>query len=162
MRTSLSIAGLALALVLSSCSMMMAQQEQVQKLTSGPVPAAVQDRASVCQQIHTLQAKMHEVLADRANSVEAPFTSAADRRSAAEGLGALDARDRQLNCASVPAELAALPVGVAPATTAGGPASAAPAAIRPLTSGEDFERCFQRCRSYTDRSKEQCFDICNR
>jgi hypothetical protein len=25
-----------------------------------------------------------------------------------------------------------------------------------------FEQCFSRCRQYTDRSKEQCFDACNK
>jgi hypothetical protein len=33
------------------------------------------------------------------------------------------------------------------------PAQAAPAA-------DSFDQCFSRCRQYTDRSKEQCFDAC--
>lgn len=35
----------------------------------------------------------------------------------------------------------------------------------PLQAAPDanaFEQCFSRCRQYTDRSKEQCFDACNK
>jgi hypothetical protein len=31
----------------------------------------------------------------------------------------------------------------------------------PLT-GDSFDRCFRRCRQYTDRTKAQCFDACNK
>jgi len=35
------------------------------------------------------------------------------------------------------------------------PAQAAPAS-------DAFDQCFSKCRQYTDRSKEQCFDACNK
>lgn len=35
------------------------------------------------------------------------------------------------------------------------PAQAAPTA-------NSFDQCFSRCRQYTDRTKEQCFDVCNK
>jgi hypothetical protein len=27
---------------------------------------------------------------------------------------------------------------------------------------DSFDQCFSRCRQYTDRTKEQCFDVCNK
>ncbi len=46
------------------------------------------------------------------------------------------------------------------------PASATPAPKEnppPQLSPDQaaFDQCFSRCRQYTDRSKEQCFDVCN-
>ncbi len=43
------------------------------------------------------------------------------------------------------------------------PRSAAPAAAAPAPAadpGMSFDQCFERCRELTDRSKEQCFDVC--
>jgi len=37
---------------------------------------------------------------------------------------------------------------------------AAPA--QPVSARDVFDQCFSRCRQYTDRSKEQCFDVCNK
>lgn len=37
-----------------------------------------------------------------------------------------------------------------------------PAETAPVTSADKFEQCFARCRQYTERSKEQCFDACNK
>ena len=31
-----------------------------------------------------------------------------------------------------------------------------------IPAADAFEQCFARCRQYTDRSKEQCFDACNK
>jgi len=31
-----------------------------------------------------------------------------------------------------------------------------------MPAADSFEQCFSRCRQYTDRSKEQCFDACNK
>jgi len=31
-----------------------------------------------------------------------------------------------------------------------------------LASNAPFEQCFSRCTTYTERSKEQCFDACNK
>ena len=30
------------------------------------------------------------------------------------------------------------------------------------SSGVPFQECFARCRQYTERSREQCFDACNK
>jgi len=30
------------------------------------------------------------------------------------------------------------------------------------SAGEPFEQCFARCTQYTSRTKEQCFDACNK
>ena len=39
-------------------------------------------------------------------------------------------------------------------------AEKSPARITPAT--DTFEQCFSNCRKYTDRTKEQCFDACNK
>jgi hypothetical protein len=38
--------------------------------------------------------------------------------------------------------------------------SSAPAAAP--ASGQSFDQCFARCQQYTDRTKDQCFDSCNK
>ncbi len=38
--------------------------------------------------------------------------------------------------------------------------SNAPAAAP--VNGQSFDQCFARCQQYTDRSKDQCFDACNK
>jgi hypothetical protein len=40
------------------------------------------------------------------------------------------------------------------------PTGKSPAQSAPTTNS--FDQCFSRCRQYTDRTKEQCFDSCNK
>ena len=48
-------------------------------------------------------------------------------------------------------------------TTGGASASVPPpAGTRRVPDDAEFDACFRRCRGYTDRSKEQCFDACYR
>jgi hypothetical protein len=32
----------------------------------------------------------------------------------------------------------------------------------PATSNQAFDQCFERCQKYTERTREQCFDACNK
>ena len=34
--------------------------------------------------------------------------------------------------------------------------------VQSVPAANSFDQCFSRCRQYTDRSKEQCFDACNK
>ncbi|MFA7300476.1 MAG: hypothetical protein WC053_08070 [Sideroxydans sp.] len=47
------------------------------------------------------------------------------------------------------------PIGEVPAPKENPPPQLSP-------DQDSFDQCFSRCRQYTDRSKEQCFDVCNR
>lgn len=40
------------------------------------------------------------------------------------------------------------------------PSEKSPVQVAPTTNS--FDQCFSRCRQYTDRTKEQCFDACNK
>lgn len=35
-------------------------------------------------------------------------------------------------------------------------------ACRRYAGGQSFDQCFARCQQYTDRTKDQCFDACNK
>ena len=67
--------------------------------------------------------------------------------------------------APVPATPAVSPPPPVPAPAATAPPASAPAAATASESDEGgltFDQCFDRCRSLTDRTKEQCFDTCLR
>jgi hypothetical protein len=52
-------------------------------------------------------------------------------------------------------------IDVAPPSNASlEPTEKSPAQPAPATDA--FDQCFSRCRQYTDRTKEQCFDVCNK
>ncbi|MGA7596080.1 MAG: hypothetical protein WCA64_12880 [Gallionella sp.] len=36
------------------------------------------------------------------------------------------------------------------------------AAVQAAPAANSFDQCFSRCRQYTDRTKDQCFDACNK
>jgi len=55
------------------------------------------------------------------------------------------------------------PAAEMPSVRSGATTDAAPAAVpRVVPDDATFDACFRRCRTYTDRSKEQCFDTCYR
>jgi hypothetical protein len=144
-----------LAAVLSGCGYMQ-RQDAVQQVLSQPAPADAQRRSQDCATIATQIARQVAVRDDKAAAVEAPFEHAKAKARAESDIAALKARQSELDCASAPPpQNAAAPAQSSPAAAA---VAAPPAASQ---ADEGFDRCFERCRRYTDRTKEQCFDICN-
>jgi hypothetical protein len=148
-----------LALALTGCARLYGESH-TQELLDHPVPASEHDRAMECGRLIGEVAQQRKVGTDVPSMAEAPFTSAATREEAARTVKSLEARESELHCADVPASAYAVPATPAPAPAA----VAAPAAPRltPAEADAVFDRCFQRCRQYTDRSKEQCFDVCTK
>jgi hypothetical protein len=70
-----------------------------------------------------------------------PLMAAAYQAVAQRNIAALEARAANLQCT---AEFSNAP-------------TAAPVATR-----QSLDQCFTRCQQYTDRTRDQCFDACNK
>ena len=123
-----------------------------------------------CEELAAEIAQQRAVATNQAEVAEAPFTSAATHDNAAQKLQSLEARREDLGCSRAPAGTSVTAPTAAPAAQSGSvappPGSSAgdqvPQTSAAATQDAAFNRCFTRCRAYTDRSKDQCFDVCNR
>lgn len=145
-----------LAAVLTGCGALQ-RQDAVQQTLSRPAPADAQHLSQDCAGIASLLERQAAVRDDKAAAVEDPFEHEKARRAAELNIAALRSRQKALDCASAPPPVADAPAPAAPAAAA--PASAPASSAAQADAG--FDRCFERCRRYTDRTKEQCFDTCN-
>lgn len=146
----------ALLFALMACSAM-SPRDAAQQLVRAPLPVETQTRSADCRSNQLLQAQLRTTLADQVASVEAPFAAGNARRSAELSLVALETRSQALQCAELP-----LTSSVPPPPSALSVSMPVSVPADALGDADGFDRCFQRCRSYTERSKEQCFDACKR
>lgn len=115
---------------------------------------APQSRAAQCRQIADKLNQQEPQLSKSAAMAESPFTYASAQEAAAKARTHLLARQKQLLCRTLPASADTLPPKVS------NPIVEAQPSRRGRTPSV-FQRCFKRCRSYTNRTKGKCFDVCN-
>jgi len=131
---------LILASLVAACARLQGE-DHVQELLSRPPPSSEQNRAFECAKLIWEASRQKAIGNDAVASVEDPFNAAKKRDAAARAVMALNARQRELRCSEIPASANTEP---------------------PADADASFDRCFKRCRQYTDRSKEQCFDVCSK
>jgi hypothetical protein len=147
-------------LLLAACARLQGE-DRVQSLLDRPLPDSDQGRAMQCDRVAYEISQQRLRGNDPVAMATDPFNAAKKREEAAHAIVALDARQKQLHCDDLPASARmAPPASPVPAPAAGSPTPASPAAAAPMDADAGFDRCFKRCRQYTDRSKEQCFDTC--
>jgi hypothetical protein len=148
---------LLLGSVVAACARLQGD-DHVQELLNRPPPSSEQSRALECTRLITEISRQKAIGNDAAAMVGDPFNAVKQRDAAARAVVALNARQSELRCSEIPASAST------GAAADPGPASAtpAPATVAPVDTDANFDRCFKRCRQYTDRSKEQCFDVCSK
>jgi hypothetical protein len=147
---------LVLLSLFAGCARMLGH-DPAQDLMNHPTPSDVHDRVEDCARIATLLTTRMAVRDDKVAAVEAPFEQAKAKAKAEQDIAGLQARQVELDCASLPPQALA----PAPPTHPAGPAVAPSGPPGAAETDAGFDRCFKRCRAYTERTKEQCFDVCN-
>jgi hypothetical protein len=148
---------LILASLMAGCARLKSE-DRMQELLDRPMPSSEQSRVSECARLTGETSRQKAIGTDAVAMAEDPFNAAKKREAAARAVKALDARQTELRCSEVPASAYSTPpadpnpVGTTPT----------PANLAPVEADASFDRCFSRCRRYTDRTKEQCFDVCSK
>ena len=96
-------------------------------------------RMQECTWIQTALARQKSLASYATASSISPMTAIALQDSAQRNMAVLESRAQTINCW--------LAFPAAPAATSAQPRT-------------PFEECFSRCKQYTDRTREQCFDAC--
>jgi hypothetical protein len=103
-----------------------------------PKPMTDEARRQECSWIQTQLARQKTLATYVATTASFPELALQHQAATQRNMAVLESRAASINCA------AALPS--VPATA----------------GGLSFDACFARCKQYTERSNEQCFDACNR
>ena len=104
-----------------------------------PRPPTNEARIQECIWLDTTIAREKGLASYATANAISPWTAMAHQDAAVRNMAVLESRSRALNCRPV--------FQSAPAAASGQPG---------------FDQCFTRCRQYTGRSNEQCFDSCNK
>jgi len=130
-------------IVLALCACASTPPSDYDLVLARPSPSTDEARLQECAWIETSLARQKSLATYAAMSAASPMTAIVNQDLAQRNMAVLEAGAARINCrAEFPG--AAL-----------FPASAQQARI-------SFDQCFMRCRQYTGRSNEQCFDACNR
>jgi hypothetical protein len=105
------------------------------------MPPDDEARMRECTWIRSEIARQQGLAGVGATMATSPLMVAAYQAMAQRNIAALESRASNVQCTAA--------FSNAPAT--------APATIR-----QSFDQCFARCQQYTDRTKDQCFDACNK
>jgi len=117
-----------------------AVQNYADQVSNMPTPSTDDARRQQCTYIRSEIAKQHGI-GDTALSTEgsiylSPMEAAAVRAAVRQNVAALESKAADIQCSSA--------------------FSNAP--VR--NDQSNFDQCFSRCKQYTNRTKEQCFDAC--
>jgi hypothetical protein len=105
-----------------------------------PMPPDDDARMRECAWIRSEIARQQGLAGVGATMATNPLMAAAYQAMAQRNVAALESRAANIQCTAA--------------------FSNAPAAAP--VNGQSFDQCFARCQQYTDRSKDQCFDPCNK
>jgi hypothetical protein len=129
-----------IALTLCACASK-PQPSDYDVVLARPKPSTDEARRQECSWIETALARQKSLASYAAASAISPTTAIAHQDSAQRNMAVLESRAQTLNCRPAFAN--------APVTTS----------AQPRIS---FDECFSRCKQYTGRTSEQCFDACNK
>jgi hypothetical protein len=104
-----------------------------------PLPRDNDERIRECNWIRAEIVKQQNVVTVARTTLTNPLAVAQVQVVAQQNVAALESRAANIQCSAA--------------------FSNAPVPNSPSSS---FDQCFTRCRQYTDRTKEQCFDACNK
>ncbi len=125
-----------------------------------------QSRVAQCRQVAEELSQQKPQLSTSAAMAESPFTYASAQEVAKKAQKRLLARQKLLKCGTLPALADTQPPNVPNVPNSSGHLKRIGSTVvsppsRPGRPRSVFHRCFKRCRSYTDRTKGKCFDVCN-
>jgi hypothetical protein len=103
-----------------------------------PNPSTYDAQQQECSWIETALARQKSQASYVAATAATPMIAIANQDAAQRNMAVLEARATRINCR---------------------PAMAFPTSAQSRFS---FDECFARCRQYTGRSNDQCFDACNK
>ena len=115
-------------------------QSYADAVLNRPMPADEDSRIRECTWIRSEIARQQGLAGVGATMATTPLMAAAYQAMAQRNIAALEARAANVQCTAA--------------------FSNAPTAA-PATK-QSFDQCFARCQQYTDRTKDQCFDACNK
>ena len=125
-----------------------------ESVSARPIPTTEDGRVRECDWIRGEIARQQGIAEMGGAMATSPFMAAAYRAAAQQNIAALNARAANVGCyaAFSPRQSQAMPV------------PAQPSESRPVRDGAklSFDQCFARCQELTDRTKDQCFDVCNK
>ena len=131
---------IAITLVLSACADTPVQQERsyADSVLNRTIPADDNARTRECNWIRAEIAREKNLVTAGATIPSSPQQQALIQVAAQRNIATLEARAANIQCS---------------ATFSNAPAP---------SSQMNFDQCFARCMQYTSRTKEQCFDVCNK
>jgi hypothetical protein len=107
---------------------------------SRPMPTDEGQRVEECNWIRSEIARQQSLGQVGTAMATTPLMTVVMQAAARKNIAALESRASNVQCTAA--------------------FSNAPAAVTSTPPG--FEQCFARCQQYTSRTKEQCFDACNK
>ena len=109
-------------------------------VSSRPMPAGDEQRTQECNWVRSEIARQQGLAVAGFTRETSLHMSAMNRLSAQENIVALQSRAANIQCNAAFSKV--------PAAT--------------YSSRLDFDTCMAKCKQYTERTKEQCFDACNK
>jgi hypothetical protein len=112
-------------------------QSYADTVLSRPMPASDGERIQECTWIRSEIARQQGLAGVGSSIATTPLMAAAYQAAVQQNVAALESRAASIQCTAA--------------------FSSAPA-----PSSQSFDQCFARCQQLTKRTKEQCFDVCNK
>lgn len=135
-----AVAAFALMLPLLGCAHNNSQS-YADAVLNRPMPPDDEARMRECTWIRSEIARQQGLAGVGATMATSPLMVAAYQAMAQRNIAALESRASNVQCTAAFSNV--------PATA-------------PATTRQSFDQCFARCQQYTDRTKDQCFDACNK
>jgi hypothetical protein len=123
--------------ILAGCSNQ-PTQDYADSVLNRPMPTSDNQKMQECTWIRGEIARQQSIGAIAPMQASSPMMGMVFRAKAQQNVAALESRAANIQCNAA--------FSNAPATT----------------TPTSFESCFARCKQYTERTKEQCFDSCNK
>jgi hypothetical protein len=125
--------------ILAACAHQSSYAEQV---ADRPMPQTEQERQEECGFLRSEIARQETLGQVGGTMATTPLMTVAVQAKARNNIATLESRAAEVQCTAAFSNV---------------PVSSAPVSTKP-----NFDECFSHCRKYTDRTKEQCFDTCNK
>jgi hypothetical protein len=119
--------------------------DYAQQWAQSPVPDTLEGRRAECQRLRVAMAdEQGRANVAMASSSGNPMLAAAVQNKLRQRLAYMEDRASQLNCQAAFSTVVTAPPARPPATN----------------EHMQFDQCFQKCKSLTNRDDNQCFDAC--
>jgi len=116
------------------------RQACAESVLNRPLPATDEERVRECNALRSEIARQQSLGQVGTVMATSPLMGVAMQAAARNNIAALEARASNVECTAAFSNASRPTTGKAP----------------------NFDQCFARCQEYTSRTKEQCFDACNK